>query len=403
MASISFRYILLLILLAPLSVHLADRVRVLSLAYYNAPGRMPQHANFSSYDVKFRHEIRSCEDVLLLESRRVALLACDAGRETWNTVMGFFPAGLGVDANAELYAYHYDEPDANALKRIDIVGLDSELRTIGFDFDEASGTLLVTNHPHQGGPSIEQFRLDLDTLTATHVRTISHPLINIPNSIAMRGPTQFFVTNNHRFTPARNRLLWFLETYLAPPLATVVHVSVLPSGELDVAVVAHQAYPNGAALFSNKSTVAVSSTNQRLVYIYALEEETGSSASVHPKLRLQNTIRDLPFLPDNLAVTEDDALLMAGHPHLPSLEPFCQSRYICNRPEILAQRGDEAAKMCQETRAASWASEWTADGGLRHIYAGWDYGTSASVVRRREHGVGIVAGLYEKGILVWRD
>jgi hypothetical protein len=74
-------------LLAPLSAYLAARVRVLSLAYYNAPERMPRHANFTSYDVKFRDQIRSCEDVLLLENRRVALLACDPGRETWNTVM----------------------------------------------------------------------------------------------------------------------------------------------------------------------------------------------------------------------------------------------------------------------------------------------------------------------------
>lgn len=59
--------------------------------------------------------------------------------------------------------------------------------------------------------------------------------------------------------------------------------------------------------------------------------------------------------------------------------------------------------MCEGTGAASWASEWTPEGGVKHIYAGWEYPTSASVVRDRERGVGIVTGLYAKGLLVWRD
>lgn len=74
-------------MLAPLAVFLAGRVRVLSLAYFNAPGRMPNYANFTSSEIKFTEQIRSCEDVILVEARGLALLACDPGRETWNTVM----------------------------------------------------------------------------------------------------------------------------------------------------------------------------------------------------------------------------------------------------------------------------------------------------------------------------
>lgn len=48
---------------------------------------MPRYANFSSYEVKFADQIRNCEDAVLVEARGIALLACDPGRETWNTVM----------------------------------------------------------------------------------------------------------------------------------------------------------------------------------------------------------------------------------------------------------------------------------------------------------------------------
>lgn len=59
----------------------------MSFGFYNVPGRMPLHANFTSHEIKFENDIRNCEDVVLLRDRPVALLVCDPGRETWNTVM----------------------------------------------------------------------------------------------------------------------------------------------------------------------------------------------------------------------------------------------------------------------------------------------------------------------------
>jgi hypothetical protein len=304
------------------------------------------------------------------------------------------------DPDAELYAYRYGSDDS--LVRIKVVGFDDELRTIGFEYHEPSATLFVTNHLRQGGPRIEQFRLDLDTLTATHLRSLSHPLLNAPNSIAAQSATDFFVTNQHHFTPAKSRLLWFLETYLAPPIATVVHARILPSGELDAHVVVRQAYPNGIALTGNGSTLAVAATNKRLVNIYSVENPSGDSEVAHPTLRHESAIENLPFMPDNLAVADDGALLIAGHPHLPSLNAYASSRYLCSRPENLAHAKAEDTSKC-DVRAASWASEWTPQAGVRHIYSDWAYSTSASVVRSRERRFGIVAGLYARGILVWRD
>jgi arylesterase/paraoxonase len=60
---------------------------VLTTFYANSPQRLVKVHTAKSHDVKFEDRLRSCEDVLLLEEEGIALLACDAGREKWNTVM----------------------------------------------------------------------------------------------------------------------------------------------------------------------------------------------------------------------------------------------------------------------------------------------------------------------------
>lgn len=41
----------------------------------------------NNYDIKFADRVRSCEDAFLIEEEGLAILACDAGRERYNTVM----------------------------------------------------------------------------------------------------------------------------------------------------------------------------------------------------------------------------------------------------------------------------------------------------------------------------
>ncbi|KAH8901438.1 putative paraoxonase [Thozetella sp. PMI_491] len=397
--------------LAALALYLYDRLPVGAFAYFNAPGRMPQHANFKSSEVKFADQIRSCEDVILVESRGVALLACDPGRETWNTVMGIF--GATPDPNAELYIYKYADPalpDAQSLLRLEIVGFDAELRTLGLELDEATSTLFVTNHQRQG-PGVEVFKLDFDALTATYIRSIVHPLVHAPNSVAVIDSRSFLVTNQHYFVVADYPLLSQIETYTAPPIGTVVHVRILSNGTVDAEVVARLPYPNGIVLF-NETTVAVSSSNNAAVYFYAytpaasLESPADSSAprQSHPTLKYRSSIR-VPFHPDNLSVSRDGTLFIAGHPHLRTLGQFTRSRQICNRPEVLAkpEHADMREHGCKALSAPSWVSEWSEAQGLRHIYSGYEYPSSATAARDVDKNVGIVAGLYAKGIMVWRE
>lgn len=54
---------------------------------------------------------------------------------------------------------------------------------------------------------IELFHHVLDTTTATHVRSIRHPLIKTPNDIYAESPYSFFVTNDHGYRDGVRRAI----------------------------------------------------------------------------------------------------------------------------------------------------------------------------------------------------
>lgn len=263
--------------------------------------------------------------------------------------------------------------------------------------------LFVANHRHDG-PRVDMFKLDLAALTLTHQHSIQHPLIRGPNSIALINDHEFYVTNDHRFLVAENRILHTVETYLALPLGTLVHVDISPLlkdpvAAVDAAVVAHVAFANGVE-FINKTALAVASTSSASIQLYTIEKAVNSSA--HPQLAFHSRIV-LPFMPDNLSKSSDGALVVAGHPHAPSLTKYVGARHTCNSPDAYAQADDAARAYCGSGRAGSWAVEWTEAGGLQNLYVGTDYPTSATCVRDKQRKTGIIAGLYAKGLLVWRD
>lgn len=63
------------------------RADTLATLYWNAPERLARVNTAKSYEIKFADRVRSCEDAFLIEKEGLAILACDAGRERYNTVM----------------------------------------------------------------------------------------------------------------------------------------------------------------------------------------------------------------------------------------------------------------------------------------------------------------------------
>ncbi|KAI5924003.1 putative paraoxonase [Camillea tinctor] len=393
------RAALVILALAVLSPVLYERAQTLYLFWKNAPERLVPVDNFGSYEIKFVDRVRSCEDALVLEPEGVSILACDPGRERWNTVMGMFlPGPL---PSAELYIYDYKNSEASdeeTLKRLQFVDFDvqDDFHTLGMAYDEETSTLFAASHRHDQ-PAIEVFKLDLAAYTARHLGSIQHPLIHGPNSIALINGHELYVTNNNHFLVKDNPILNKLETYLGLPLGTVVHVDFSsfiadPRGghPVQATVAARLAFANGIELL-NSTTVAVASTSRASVYLYTISPESPAKLAYATQIHV-------PFLVDNLSVASDGRLMMAGHPHMPSLVKFTKSRHVCNgSPE------ETKPDYCADPGAPSWAAEWTEEGGLKNLYVGTEYPSSATIARDVKRGMGILSGLYAKGIMVWRD
>ncbi|SPO06296.1 uncharacterized protein DNG_08985 [Cephalotrichum gorgonifer] len=384
----------LVVIFAALVPLLYSRSHTLSTFYTNSPHRLVRVNTAKSYDIKFQDRIRSCEDAFLVEKAGLAILACDPGREKYNTVMNVVRPG--PVASAELFAYDYATEvlqDADSLKKIKLASFPAEaeadLHTLGMGYDEETSTLFVTNHA-RSGIRIEKFKLDTRELVATHLDTISHPLLYGANSIFALSGEEILVTNDHHFTAKRSPVLSQLETYLALPLSTVVHVN-LKGGEVDAHVVARLPFANGIEVL-NSTTVAVASSSKASVLFYTRD---GSDLKYHSEILT-------PFLPDNLS-SAGGKLLIAGHAHMPTLAKFADSRHICNDPTELSQATAEMKEYCKTGTAPSWVSEWSEIEGLKHVYVGDEYPSSSTFVRDVDRKVGIIVGLYAKGIMVLRD
>lgn len=394
-------------------------------------------------EVLFADRVRSCEDVVVVPSQGLAITACDVGRERWNDVMGFFKprqsqgdhGGDVVEVEgAELFIFRYAAKDGShgdTLTRMEIKNYpdgEHDLKTLGLAFDESTSTLYLCNHRRAGPPRIEMFRInglaeEEQQPTATWLRSVQHPLIHMPNSIAIApndkdGCTTLYITNDHYFLVSQTRLLAMLETYLSLPLGTVVRVDVCiddnPTATTPARVVARLPYPNGIETLHCGSIMAVASTSGGSVYLYDVDSNDTDAWTYRAKI-------NVPFMPDNLAVPQGEgdghcgySLLIAGHPHVPTMSKFAGSRWLCNDAAELAALGEEESAntraQCEVLTTGSWVVEWRAgqdeDGGdkgsLRTLYSGTGYPTSASAAWDTVNRVGIVSGLYAKGLLVWR-
>jgi arylesterase / paraoxonase len=290
----------------------------------------------------------------------------------------------------QLWVFNYGDPkikSADALQEIELVGFPGgdDFHPLGIDYHEPSSTLFALNH-RSNGTQIEMFTLSLtsDHPTATYKGMIRHSQLHAPNSVAVLGEQELYVSNDHYFLASDWPWVAAAETYLGTPSGSIVYVNLLTP---IIRVVARVPFANGVTVL-NSTTLAVSSTTSAAVYLYDRNTATG-------ELSNRRAIK-LPFLPDNLSVDRDGALLIAGHPHPPSLDEFVPTRALCR-----SEKG-KTADICNKAVSPSWVSEWTEAGGVKDIYVGTEYPTSATALRDVRKRTGLIAGLYADGILVWK-
>lgn len=286
--------------------------------------------------------------------------------------------------------YHYDYT-AGADQGVFPIALDgydrSVIHPLGLDLHKPTNTLFVVNHGAEGS-TIEVFQYHPEQHRAVHKRSVAHPLIDAPNNLIALSESELYVTNDHHFKAAYNYPLALAETMLGLPGGSVTYVNLQTD---EFRIVTRLSFANGIVLL-NATTLAVASTTFPGVNIYGVN--TTSKA-----LTLQQTIR-ADFFTDNLSVDGNGRLLIAGHPFPPTLAKVGEE----NHKYDLDGRG-EGLDAKDRPRAPSAVAEWdgNAEGVLRTLYVGSEYGTATTAIRDSKEKIGIVVGLYEKGILVWRE
>ncbi|KAL2871198.1 uncharacterized protein BJX67DRAFT_343782 [Aspergillus lucknowensis] len=386
------RLAIAVVLLAWTYPYLQGRQQALILLLKNKPEKLPEVNSFSSYSHKLINKVRNCEDGLIVEEEALAILSCDPGRDLWNTVMGTFYPKRSLIPNGQLWIYRYDLPDDSekALAPIELVDYPGEFsfHPLGVEYDRDTSTLFVCNH-HLAGSRVDLFTLDLSANkpVARHTQTILHPLIRTPNSIIALNEKEFYVTNDHYIRRKDFALGALAETYLGLPGGTVAHVN-LAAEPPAVRTVARVPFANGVTLL-NDSTVAVASSSAAEIRLYK-RLDNGSLE--------QSGIIKVPFLPDNLSTDGDGVLLIAGHPHPPTLDKLVHHRRSCvSEDGVVPQE-------CWKSTAPTWVSKWTAEKGLEDLYvSSREFGSACTAAKDATRNVGIVTGLYENGILVWGE
>ncbi|KAF2651636.1 calcium-dependent phosphotriesterase [Lophiostoma macrostomum CBS 122681] len=384
------RTALYLLLLAAIAPYLYDRYVSVSNMLANRPSKFTPIYNIKSHEFKFQDRLKNCEDVLLDEGSGLAILSCDPGRDRWNTVMGVFARAKG-HRSGQLYLWDYSTPNLPSTEALRPIVLENfphgdDFHPLGIEYDASTSTLYVISHmlPHS---VIEIFSLAPTTATATYLKTFQHDLIHAPNSIHTVGAGKLYVTIDHYFQARTWPLLSKIETFAGPPLAGVIFVDI--NEPASARYVARVPFANGIAGI-NETSVVVASSSKSGLYFYTRDPVTQD-------LRYERLVRT-PAAVDNISVDRQGRVLAAGHPYALELVATAEGREGCVEGSL--EEGEQRACGCA---APSWAAEWSEEAGLRVLYMGREFCTSSSVVRDVGRGVGVVGGLYGRGVMVFRE
>ena len=264
--------------------------------------------------------LNHCEDILIWDSLRVAIISNDPARPVFNAF-----SGEGTEAHSpvgQLLLYHLD---SRQIKPLQITGWPQgrPLHPLGIGFVETSpskeGVLALANY-QQHAASIEVLQLRVSeasplSISAIHLRSIEHPGVTSPNAVVPLSESQILFTNSYGYSPRLFPLRSKLEQISAYPGGALKSLQIADSGDIACTTLASRiALANGLALNTNKTILAVAGSTSHNIHVYDVLHDKYSFS-----LKFRKTIQ-IGFLPDNLRFisqgdsTKDEVLLAAGHP-----------------------------------------------------------------------------------------
>ncbi|KAF8325170.1 uncharacterized protein EI90DRAFT_2171556 [Cantharellus anzutake] len=346
----------------------------------------------------FLDRLRFCEDATIWHapSHPKLLITCDPGRQEWNTVM----------------------TSSNRVQRLALEGypIQADFHPLGIHTVSSPGkpsTVFIVNHG-RSNTTIEIFHLHDSSPTSPYpkleyVQTLAHPAFVSPNAIVPISPVSFYVSNDHRFTrriPLVGDFVSLAESLFAAPLSWVDRVDIQSEGSSQFNVtraISNIKFANGVAVSPDGKEFAVSSTTGLAIHFYdrTVDEETKEE-----KLTYRTSV-PVPFTPDNLSYDESEfdsrTLIVAGHPHFPSLLQVAKKKARTAPSWVIAiepvideppKTGDLAAPYGVYERVSAVDSHT-----ITTLYQsdGTHFSSSATGIK---HGNDFfVTGLYAEGIL----
>ncbi|KAJ7035011.1 hypothetical protein C8F04DRAFT_547755 [Mycena alexandri] len=341
--------------------------------------------------LKTAPEMNFCEDAAFWElhndaftnsTRHEVIVTCDPGRKEWNTVLGPL---RNPEPHGGLWVLSAEDDAAPKRLTLQNYPPGHDFHPLGLaispSYQNGPSNVFVVNHARQR-TFIEQFTLSpAFPGAATHVRTLSSSYFVSPNSIALTSPHSFYLTNDHLFTRRHWPILPIVETMLGLPFGWVSHISLDPNPEAPTSIIGHSFsapfvnFANGVSISPSGLQVAVASTGLARVEIYSRDPAT--NVLTHTR-----TV-PVPFSPDNLEFDAAGALIVAGHPHFPSL---------------LKVKADPTTKAV----APSWVVS-VVDNKVETLFqSDGTVFSSSSTGLRDPAGALYITGLYESGMLVCR-
>jgi arylesterase/paraoxonase len=266
-----------------------------------------------------------------------------------------------------------------------------QLHPLGLGYHAETRTLYVVNHSKTGS-TVEVFTVSEDATTLVYLSTIKHPLLPTPNSVHPISADEVYITNDHKWVKRDQPLLAEFESLTAYPGGSVIYTNFATN---ETRKVAELPFANGITRLSN-NRIAVASTTLPAVFIYSMDPESHA-------LTLLKKIRT-PFWPDNLKTDSSGRLLIAGNPWAIKMAHIAKMQHKYD----FDSRGEVGAGLLspeQAPRSGSWVAEWDGndDDELKNLYVGDEFQTSTGAVRDVKRGFVLVGGLYEKGLLVWKE
>ena len=155
---------------------------------------------------------------------------------------------------------------------------------------------------------IEIFEHTIGSNEATYLRTVRHPLIQMPNDLLVTGPDSFYLTNDHYYREGTRRMLEELIPKRWTAWSNTVHVKVLdmhaakPDAGIDVNVALTGLHTNNGLGRASKTQpneiIIVDATGGELHRAHLPASKESTKLKVFQSVQLNSTI-DNPFYYDD--------------------------------------------------------------------------------------------------------